>query len=169
MTPAASPFFSAWLFPVFRRIEDQQSPRFLLQTLWEVRQAEGNGVPAKPAFLESLLVLDDLFVSVLPHAFSHGHGVEVLPSPGAAAPWRGIPCDLGSAAFRLVGTDGSQQTFRVRVRLPRQPLTPVDPTRPLLGTEFLRHYEPRLLLDYERCRWGASSNLTDPVGSIDWS
>jgi hypothetical protein len=162
------PFFRAPLVPSLRRIDGSQSPRFLLRTTWLVQRPRGAAF-RQPLLLDSLLVLDDLFISVLPHSLHQGHGIVVTPLPNVSAPsWRQVPCDLGVADIWLMHENGHQRLhLRLLVRLPRAQARP-EPVCPLIGTEFLRRYSPRLDLGYGSFTWGLAPNLRDPVGYIEW-
>jgi hypothetical protein len=167
--PARHSLFRASLYPAFRRVEGNQVPRFLLWTAWQVRGASREGVHGIPtSALPSLLALDELFDAVLPHDFRTAHRIHTLPHPGEARPWRGVPCDLGLCTLWLFSEDfASTLQLRLVARLPRGRTSP-EPLYPLIGAEFLRHYQPRLSLWYDRFRYGLSAGLTEPVGRLSW-
>jgi hypothetical protein len=168
-SPRPAPLFRAPLYPALRRVEGNQVPRFLLATAWEVQQSEGVGALARPWGSYALLVLDHLFVSVLPFDFRTSSRIHVQPRPGIAQAWNDVPCDLGDCTFWLVDPRrGTTLQLRLTVRLPQRRAA-AEPIYPLLGTQFLRHYEPRLTLGYERFSYGLSASLTEPVGHISWS
>src|ERR1700722_5236286 len=91
----SAPLFRASLYPALRRVDGNQSPRFLLHAAWEVERPDGSGVIGRPWRFRSLLVLDSLFEAVLPFEFRTSQRIHVQSLPGTAHPWNGIPCDLG--------------------------------------------------------------------------
>jgi hypothetical protein len=115
-----------------------------------------------------LLVLDDLFLSVLPFTFRALNRIHVRQRSGAAPPWNGIPCDLGECTIWLVDPEQSTSLqFSLTVRLPQAPASP-EPSRPLVGTELLRRYQPRLALWYDHFNYGDPGEGHEPVGRITW-
>jgi hypothetical protein len=116
-----------------------------------------------------LLVLDELFVSVLPLEFRTVQAIHFRPRPGIAHPWNGIPCDLGDCTIWLINADlGSSLQLNLTVRLPQQRASP-EPQTPLIGTEFLRRYQPRLTLRYARFSYDPSPPSNEVVGRITWA
>ncbi len=160
--------FRTFLYPALRRVDGNQSPRFLLHAAWEVLRSDGAGILGQPFRFRALLVLDNLFEAVLPFEFRTTQRIHVQPISGTAHPWNGIPCDLGVCTFWLFSED-AQTTLplRLQVRLPQRRASP-EPQYPLIGAEFLRHYHPRLTLWYDRFTYGLAASLMDPVGRMTW-
>jgi hypothetical protein len=149
-----------------RRVDGNQSPRFLLHAAWEVERPDGSGILGRPWPFRALLVLDNLFEAVLPYEFRTSQRIHVHKSAGSAHPWNGIPCDLGICTFWLFSEDAQTTlALRLQVRLPQCRASP-EPQYPLIGTEFLKRYHPRLSLWYDRFRFGLSASLTDAVGRM---
>ncbi len=71
------PYFRAGLFPSLLRRGKSQTPRFLVKTSWEVGSPQST-IPEFQRF-DSLLVLDDLFVSVIPFTYHHDYPILTTP------------------------------------------------------------------------------------------
>jgi hypothetical protein len=167
--PRPSRYFRAPLYPYLGPADGGQPPRFLLPTSWQVLRPDGARVLGHPWQWRSLLALDDLFLSVLPFTFRTANRVHVRQRSGAVRPWNDIPCDLGECTVWVVDPElGSSLQLSLTVRLPQRPASP-EPSHPLIGTEFLRHYEPRLSLWYRRFAYGEPANENEPVGRITWA
>ena len=165
---APRPYFTTPLYPTLRRVDRNQTPRFLLQTAWEVRRPDRPGVIGEPKDFDSLIVFDDLFISVLPYRFRVEHRIFVSPLDSPTPPWRNVPCDLGETNLWIFHADlMTTLLLRLRVRLP-QTAAASEPHYPLIGTQFLRCYEPHLTLDYGRFTWGLAPDLGASVGCMEW-
>ena len=169
MQPAPAPLIRSPLFPTIVEEDGARVGRFLLNTNWQIRRASRPGVEGVPYRLDSLLVLDSLFFAVIPHTICQAHRLHTRPLPalGAAPPWRGIPCTFGLADVWLRHADQPTTTrIGLTVRLPLRAADP-DPAYPLIGFEFLRHYEPRVVLDYAKFPHTLVPESMEPVGSLD--
>jgi hypothetical protein len=161
------PFFQARLHPSFLPCEGTLNPRYLVKTSWQVNPP--SVARLQPQEFESLLVLDDLVVSVLPFSFHNedNHAIAVTRLQRPAEPWRGIACDLAVATMWILHSNERQTLqFRLLVRLPHALANP-EPDYPLLGTEFLRHYGFRLELCYAAFSLGIASDPLSPVGHME--
>ena len=169
MQPSPAPLFRSPLFPAIVHEDGERVARFLLSTFWQVRRAARSGVEGVPFRHYSLLVLDNLFFSVLPYSSCQTHRIhtEPLPDLGVAPAWRGIPCTFGLADVWLSHVDQSSTLhLNIPMRLPQRPADP-DPPYSLIGYELLRHYEPRLVLDYAAFPHTLVPDVTVPVGSLE--
>jgi hypothetical protein len=116
------------------------------------------------------MVLDDLFFSVIPHTVCRTHRLHTRPLPdlGTAPPWQGIRCTFALADVWLHHADQpTTHRLNLTVRLPERPADP-DPPFPLIGFEFLRHYQPRLVLDCTNFPHTFVTEPAVPVGSAEW-
>ncbi len=171
MQSPSSPLFRSPLSPAFVHEEGERVGRFLLGTRWQVRRAGRPGVQGVPFHRDSLFVLDDLFFSVLPYSFCQTWRIHTRPllELGSAPPWRGIPCTFALADIWLLHAEQpTTMRLNLTVRLPERPADP-DPPYPLIGFEFLRHYEPRLLLDYAAFPHTILLDSTAQVGRLEWT
>ena len=161
------PFFQAALFPSLMRRGRSQTPRFLIKTRWEVAGSR----PGRSEFqkVDSLLALDDLYVSFLPFTFRQEYAIMPRPVSWPVGSWNGVECDFAETMIRLPSLDtDSGFDFRLLVRLPRARANP-EPVRPLIGSEFLRHYCPRVLLEYSAFTWGMNPDIGSAVGFMEWT
>ena len=163
----AEPYFRCSLFPTFLEADGVRTGRFLLPTFWQIRSPVRAGVEGVPRRYDALLVFDGLFHSVLPYTFRQNHRIHTRPLSIPVAPWHGIPCTAGVADLWLLALD-QQTTIHVilSVRLPERSADS-DPAYPLIGFEFLRHYEPRLILDYATFPHTSIPDSTIPVGHLE--
>jgi hypothetical protein len=165
--PPSDPYFRCSLFPLFVETDGGRVGRFLLPTFWQVRSLLRAGVEGVPQRHDALVVLDDLFHSVLPYSFRQHQRLHTRPLSTSVPPWRGIPCTAAQTDVWLLAVDG-RTTLRLvlTVRLPDRPADP-DPQYPLIGFEFFRHYQPRVILDYVAFPPPPLPDIPDPVGSFE--
>jgi hypothetical protein len=171
MSAPASSFFRTSLYPTFVEVQGHRVPRVILHTSWQVRRPDGAGVVGIPRQFNSLLAVEELFFSVLPFTFRDRHRIDARPISGSAPAWRGIPCTFGVAELWLPSADSpTMLRLSLQVLLPERVADP-EPLYPLLGAEFLRRYEPRLVLDFAAFQYdpeAAASSLASPVGVLEW-
>jgi hypothetical protein len=164
-----TPLCHSPLYPAYVREDSGIVGRVLLATSWQVRRATRPGVEGVPFRLHSLLVLDDLFFSVIPWSVCQAQRIHTraLTDLGPAPSWRGIPCTFGLADVWLRHAEQPTTThLSLTVRLPERSADP-DPPYPLIGFEFLRHYQPRLVVDYAAFPQANLPDATIPVGRLE--
>jgi hypothetical protein len=169
MSPSPAPLFQSPLLPVFLAgREGHLVGRFRAVTSWQVRREHGSGVEGTPKGLDSLLVFDDQFFSVLPFTFRQDQRIHTSPRPGNAPAWQGVPCTFGEAdVWFLHLHQPTTMRFTLLFLLPERSADP-EPWLPLLGSEFLRHFSLRVVLEYANFPPGEVPAVAVPVGRLEW-
>jgi hypothetical protein len=131
-------------------------PRPMLMGSWFVESPQET--EDQSPLVRAGVLYPELPFSIMPRSVQQDLGLSPLATPplgwqGRPIPtWRGIPCRLGSALFRVINDLDPDDPFlfRVFVLLPdREPPGP-HIEHVLLGAEFLAHYGLRVVVDYAR-------------------
>jgi hypothetical protein len=164
----AKPYFRCPLFPDLVSHDGGRIGRFFLPTSWQIRRATRAGVEGAPRRYDSLLNANDLYHSVLPYEFRRQHHIDTRPLAIPMPPWRDVPCTAATADIWLLSAN-KKATMRLSllVRLPKRRVES-EPPHPLIGYEFLRHYEPRLVVNFTTIPHVLPFDSTTSVGHLEW-